>query len=415
MLRRRWRQVLPAALLTACALAWLRPPPQPQPPPQPGPGHFGAGGAPAPGGGAPQCLLLAVPSAGDKLSAGRYLLRSPHTRRRAGRTELPIYGKRVPAARPASYRYLYASTEGNWSIAPSYADIASNQAFFVSEATPLPHLAVHWQTWTGKRWARVKHMRLRVAELSQCREVPRPGAVHSIGAGAVEQPQHYEAYGLPASGSGAADPFPLPPFFGYPVAPGGPLAGDAWPTVQLPHRVLSIVPRVLYFPGFLSPEECRGLAGLGAQQDAGLVRAVTRRVLAATGFEEGDAEALSVAAQRDAEELHADIFDPAFYGPQMTARAAAVLLYLRAPDGGGDEWFPADHTDSPCGAQSGGWRGLRVKADAAQGAAVVVYSMRPDGGVDRSAVHGRCAVTRGTLTLATTYLRVSVPHPGLLS
>ncbi|GFR49100.1 hypothetical protein Agub_g10896 [Astrephomene gubernaculifera] len=88
-------------------------------------------------------------------------------------------------------------------------------------------------------------------------------------------------------------------------------------------------------------------------------------------------------------------------------RMATVLMYLSAPEEGGETVFPK--VPAPPGQTSAnfsecGMRGMAVKP--VKGDAVLFWSIQPDGRFDAKSLHGSCPVIRGVKWSATKWIHV---------
>jgi len=205
--------------------------------------------------------------------------------------------------------------------------------------------------------------------------------------------------------------------------------------------VLSQSPRILYFPDFLTSEECNTLIALAkgkmgrshvaskdGRGDGGeasyrtssqawldpthydLVRTIQRRIGEITRITQPQ-ELIPGAWLQNAQEqmqilnykvgqeyqAHMDYMDPAVHGPQSSQRAVTVFLYLNTVEEGGETWFPRAN-----GAQSeGGLHVLPIK-----GTAVFFYDLKPSGEIDPYSMHAGCPVKKGEKGGATQWVRV---------
>jgi prolyl 4-hydroxylase len=104
---------------------------------------------------------------------------------------------------------------------------------------------------------------------------------------------------------------------------------------------------------------------------------------------------------------HHDVFRPEEYGKQSSSRIATVLVYLAAPEAGGETIFPLEGKDGEKNVQGYNYktcdRGYLYQPRA--GDAVLFWSVKPDGAFDVHSLHGGCPVERGTKWVATKWIR----------
>lgn len=106
-------------------------------------------------------------------------------------------------------------------------------------------------------------------------------------------------------------------------------------------------------------------------------------------------------------DAHHDYFQESMYGPQKSNRMATVLVYLDAPDEGGETIFPLEgekgeenikgYTFKTCD------RGYLFKPRA--GDAVLFYSVDTTNTFDHQSLHGGCPVQAGSKWVLTKWIR----------
>lgn len=190
-------------------------------------------------------------------------------------------------------------------------------------------------------------------------------------------------------------------------------------------------PRIATWAGFATPEECAHLVnkvaaalrpaseyrrGNSANEDAELesfsgrghpigplhtdsvTRMLERRVAAATHWPMRKLEPCSIVCYRPGEEYrpHVDYFSDAQIAANRDLRSdfggqriATFLLYLRAPDAGGETGYPA----------------AGVEVTGTPGMAVLHYNVTPDGRQDDASVHAGRPIVRGEKWLWRSTLR----------
>lgn len=106
---------------------------------------------------------------------------------------------------------------------------------------------------------------------------------------------------------------------------------------------------------------------------------------------------------------HHDVFDPAVYGPQPAARVATVLIYLRAPEEGGETIFPLEGVDGLKNAEGFDFKSCDrgLKYTPRSGDALMFWSVNVKGEFDKRSLHGGCPVKAGTKWVATKWIRDS--------
>ena len=198
--------------------------------------------------------------------------------------------------------------------------------------------------------------------------------------------------------------------------------------ITLPvHEILSVAPNVVRFPKLFSPAECAHLAGvaaamleparvidprtgrwiahpirtsdgtaIGPAREDLVVRALNRRIAAASGTEIAQGEPLTILRYRPGQQyrLHLDTIQDA-----ANQRVATVLIYLNEGYGGGETHFPASNlTITPRG-----------------GDAIVFRTLTRDGAIDQSSRHAGLPVTQGAKWLATRWIRAEPIDPWTIS
>lgn len=111
-------------------------------------------------------------------------------------------------------------------------------------------------------------------------------------------------------------------------------------------------------------------------------------------------------------DAHHDVFRSTEYGKQSSNRIATVLVYLEAPEEGGETIFPAEGEDGPDRIRGYNFktcdRGYRYKPR--RGDAVLFWSLKPNGEFDERSLHGGCPVVSGTKWVATKWIRDKAIH-----
>eukprot|EP01063_Lacrimia_lanifica_P015538 TRINITY_DN22259_c0_g1_i1.p2 TRINITY_DN22259_c0_g1~~TRINITY_DN22259_c0_g1_i1.p2 ORF type:complete len:549 (+),score=224.61 TRINITY_DN22259_c0_g1_i1:79-1725(+) len=229
------------------------------------------------------------------------------------------------------------------------------------------------------------------------------------------------------------------------------------------YEIVSHMPKLYYFPKFLSDEEADAIRASATplMQRSGViptdglkadgfddartsygawltnkhphVEAVRRRILAFAGFRKNETEAMQVLRYtKGAKYLsHLDYFDPYETGfisqkeaeaqwdakwPHTWNRAATFFLYLSDVEEGGETVFPRANGGAPPTSSAGGNPmancsvGFRAKAK--KGAAVLFYDLRPDASGDPHSLHGGCPVVKGVKWSAPNWLHCHVRERG---
>jgi hypothetical protein len=232
---------------------------------------------------------------------------------------------------------------------------------------------------------------------------------------------------------------------------------------NLHYEVISERPRIYFFPDFLSDEECDSIRGLGlphvapSKTDAGLTEHVRssksyffsqeqERSTPAIMAVKHRASAISRVTLEYQEELQIqhyeapreggskkDFYIPHFDWIPSRPRVATLLIYLEAPDEGGETIFPlVRHNSSNRNAQllsreavepmtlnmwnagactlapeDSPWLRVRPK----KGSAVLFYSLHPDNTLDALSVHGSCPVLKGKKTVLQQWLSTKWMQP----
>jgi prolyl 4-hydroxylase len=207
-----------------------------------------------------------------------------------------------------------------------------------------------------------------------------------------------------------------------------------------PFFTLSTRPRVLFFPDFLSDEECEDLIQAARpsmsrslvrpykgrkngshvkdvrtssqawlQQSHEMVRPILSRIAGLTGFSTSAGEQLQILRYETGQkyDAHYDFFHPDHYGPQRYNRAVTCFLYLSDVLEGGETWFPlaGGKPENNDYQSCQGGLGVRPK----KRALVIFYGMQPNGSFDLHSRHGGCPVKFGTKWAGTWWLRVATP------
>lgn len=195
------------------------------------------------------------------------------------------------------------------------------------------------------------------------------------------------------------------------------LDADGAPSPVPRGEPLADTPRVVRFPGLLSPQECAHVAGvaaamlepatvldpasgrriahpvrtsdgaaIGPVHEDLVVRAINARIAAVSGTRIAQGEPLTVLRYRPGQEYrpHLDTIQGA-----ANQRVATVLVYLNGGFGGGETHFPAP--------------GLTVTPRG--GDALLFVNTLPDGRPDPASRHAGLPVTHGVKWLATRWIR----------
>ncbi|KAL3140676.1 hypothetical protein ABBQ32_005240 [Trebouxia sp. C0010 RCD-2024] len=230
----------------------------------------------------------------------------------------------------------------------------------------------------------------------------------------------------------------------------GPVAaGESGESEQYtqPFQVLSWYPRTYLFPSFLSAERAEHFVKLakarlapsavalkkgdtedstknvrtsqgtfiGREDDKqGVLAWIEDRLAQLTGLPANHGEPFNVLRYQLTQHYssHYDVFDPESYGPQSSQRMATVLIYLSAPEEGGETVFPLEGEHGldrlPTIDYSSCSQGLRYKPRT--GDALLFWSIHPNGTFDKHALHGGCPVIKGEKWVATKWIRDKCFH-----
>ena len=104
---------------------------------------------------------------------------------------------------------------------------------------------------------------------------------------------------------------------------------------------------------------------------------------------------------------HYDVFDPEQYGVQKSNRVATVLIYLEAPEEGGETIFPLEGENGLKNIGRIDYKSceMGLKYKPRKGDAVLFWSITPEGKIDKHSLHGGCPVIQGTKWVATKWIR----------
>ncbi|KAL6752875.1 hypothetical protein V8C86DRAFT_532734 [Haematococcus lacustris] len=243
-------------------------------------------------------------------------------------------------------------------------------------------------------------------------------------------PAQLESYMLEASGLLQVRP-PITPAF----------SGDR--TVRaIPFQILSWFPRIVVYPAFVDKARCETIikvatqrmypSGLayrpgehveGEQQTRtskgtflaagsdgeGVLEWVEERIAAITMLPRENGEPFNVLQYQHMQhyDSHMDSFDPKDFGPQPSQRIATVLIYLSAPEEGGETVFKKEglHGDKK---EITDWRNCddgSFKYKPRQGDAVLFWGVTPDQTIDPRSLHGGCPVVSGEKWAMTKWIR----------
>eukprot|EP00760_Papus_ankaliazontas_P039199 PhM_4_TR9511/c0_g1_i1/m.74087/K00472/P4HA; prolyl 4-hydroxylase len=207
---------------------------------------------------------------------------------------------------------------------------------------------------------------------------------------------------------------------------------------QKPHCfILSYRPMVMYFPEFMSDEECDAIiaaakpkmfrsevslykehkAGESPVQDVRTstqawldpayvpeVAAIRARIQQITSINDGELLQVLHYGIGQKYDAHNDYFDPVMYGPQTTNRAVTHFLYLNTVEEGGETWFPRANGGEASWEYRSCSRGLRVHPR--KRSMAIFYDMKANGDLDPYSLHGGCPVKKGEKWGGTQWMRV---------
>ncbi|KAJ9525337.1 hypothetical protein QJQ45_003294 [Haematococcus lacustris] len=196
--------------------------------------------------------------------------------------------------------------------------------------------------------------------------------------------------------------------------------------------ILSWFPRIVVYPAFVDKARCETIikvatqrmypSGLayrpgehveGEQQTRtskgtflaagsdgeGVLEWVEERIAAITMLPRENGEPFNVLQYQHMQhyDSHMDSFDPKDFGPQPSQRIATVLIYLSAPEEGGETVFKKEglHGDKK---EITDWRNCddgSFKYKPRQGDAVLFWGVTPDQTIDPRSLHGGCPVVSG--------------------
>ncbi|KAJ9465670.1 Prolyl 4-hydroxylase 2 [Diplonema papillatum] len=188
--------------------------------------------------------------------------------------------------------------------------------------------------------------------------------------------------------------------------------------------LLSVAPRVYFFPGVIDEEtaeaiqnqsreslhrsliapgtkdknhsgvnDVRTSQGTWLSDSSGPAKVLRIRLAKLIGVEPRRFELLQILRYQHTQKYgsHVDYFHPRGYGPRTSNRMATIITFLSNVTDGGESNFPAAHGSKRD--QVDCRRGLRVQP--VIGNSVVFYSMRPDMNFDPFSLHGGCPVGEG--------------------
>lgn len=228
------------------------------------------------------------------------------------------------------------------------------------------------------------------------------------------------------------------------VGSGAVTAGESGESEQYtqPFQLLSWYPRTYVFPRFLNTERAEHFVKLAKARLApsslafkkgdtadttkdvrtsqgtfisrnedkeGVLAWIEDRLAQLTGLPANHGEPFNVLRYQLTQhyDSHYDVFDPESYGPQASQRMATVLIYLSAPEEGGETVFPLEGEHGLDRLPTINYRscdqGLKYKPRS--GDALLFWSIHPNGSFDKHALHGGCPVTKGEKWVATKWIR----------
>ncbi|KAI7743112.1 hypothetical protein M8C21_020091, partial [Ambrosia artemisiifolia] len=144
----------------------------------------------------------------------------------------------------------------------------------------------------------------------------------------------------------------------YEPLPRGNSGDDTLTTI--PFQVLSWKPRVQYFPGFATAQQCENIIKMAKSQlvpstlalregdtdenQTGTLDLVEKKIERATMIPRNYGEPFNVLRYEIGQRYlqHHDTFNPSEYGPQRSQRLASFLLYLSDVEEGGETAFPLE-------------------------------------------------------------------------
>ncbi|KAL6762869.1 hypothetical protein V8C86DRAFT_2508092 [Haematococcus lacustris] len=219
-------------------------------------------------------------------------------------------------------------------------------------------------------------------------------------------------------------------------------SGDDFVRV-IPFQILSWAPRLVVFPAFIDKARCEAIMRMSnaSLQKSGLawkpsdedrndadqeVRTssgtflssdwdnssplawLEERIAAATLIPASHGEAFNILKYESTQhyDSHMDAFDPKEYGPQASQRIASFLVYLTAPEEGGETIFKRQgwaHGDKPISDYRSCGDGYKYQPR--QGDGILFYNTYADNSIDPHSLHGGCPVVKGEKWVATRWLR----------
>eukprot|EP01061_Rhynchopus_euleeides_P038234 TRINITY_DN65681_c0_g1_i1.p1 TRINITY_DN65681_c0_g1~~TRINITY_DN65681_c0_g1_i1.p1 ORF type:complete len:542 (+),score=178.32 TRINITY_DN65681_c0_g1_i1:63-1628(+) len=250
---------------------------------------------------------------------------------------------------------------------------------------------------------------------------------------------------------------PAPPSYAYPTdtPPAFLYPEDVKDAPDIPYYIMSYMPKVYYFPRFVSDEEAdnvmeeadkrlqrSGVVPIKGKSATGYdnvrtsygcwldnshksVEDIRRRVLAVTGFNTTQTEKLQVLRYNvgGKYESHHDFYQS--HGATSLKeseemwrvkwnknwnRAATFFLYLADTEEGGETTLPRANGGPNPSSMRDCTKGLRVRPK--KGAAVLFYDMKPNKETDDFSLHGGCPVKKGVKWGAPQWLHVKVREGG---
>ncbi|KAJ9562435.1 hypothetical protein OSB04_007595 [Centaurea solstitialis] len=203
--------------------------------------------------------------------------------------------------------------------------------------------------------------------------------------------------------------------------------------------ILSWRPRALYFPGFATAEQCKGIIKMAkvklapstlalrkgetaentkgirtssgmfvssSEDKTGILAQIEKKIERATMIPRSNGEAFNVLRYEIGQRYnsHYDAFNPSEYGPQKSQRIASFLLYLSDVEEGGETMFPFENGEN-ADANYDFRKCIGLKVKPRMGDGLLFYSLYPNGTIDPSSLHGSCPVIKGQKWVATKWLR----------
>lgn len=217
------------------------------------------------------------------------------------------------------------------------------------------------------------------------------------------------------------------------------VSGETEPHAGVPFQILSWRPRAIYFPKFITQEECHGIIRISRTKLAPSTLALrdgetsesTKGIRTSTGAfisNSDDSTSLldkleekisrvTLIPKNQGEDFyilryqigqryasHFDAFSPDEYGPQKSQRIATFLIYLSDVEEGGETMFPYEN-GSNMDIEYDYFKCIGLTVKPRQGDGLLFYSLLTNGTIDPTSLHGSCPVIKGEKWVATKWLR----------